>query len=210
MLVRGFAAESFGDGGSAFTKNCRPSSFRTLAICAFAPFAKKDAKKIAQKASVVLISPAVIAVRLVIPLARSTVTPVWPGSCLGEGDNNLGTYYTADSFQHWRFIVNVPSVLGPHPSGLPKGRSPGGGSSCYVLLGQGVGRLIAAPVNVSRKTRFWRNPIITRALVGRGCSIGHFLGQLCLWRQPLQGQAFPPLNRLAVWPAPVSACQHGL
>src|SRR5438552_10175533 len=75
MLVRGFAAESFGDGGSAFTKNCRPSSFRTLAICAFAPFAKNDAKKIAQEASVVLISPAVFAVRLII----STVTPVLPG-----------------------------------------------------------------------------------------------------------------------------------
>ena len=99
MLVRGFAAESFGDGGSALTKNCRPSSFRTLAICAFAPFAKNDANEIAQKASVVLISPAVIAVRLVIPVARSTVTPL-PGICLGEGDNNLGTYYTADSFQH--------------------------------------------------------------------------------------------------------------
>ena len=103
MLVRGFAAESFGDGGSAFTKNCRPSSFRTLAICAFAPFAKNDAKKIAQKASVVLISLAVFAVRLVIPLARSTVTPVVPGFCLGEGDNNLGTYYTADSFSPLTF-----------------------------------------------------------------------------------------------------------
>src|SRR5947207_13992739 len=75
MLVRGFAAESFGDGGSAFTKNCRPSSFRTLAICAFAPFAKNDAKKITQKASVVRISPAVFAVRLVIPLARVDCYP---------------------------------------------------------------------------------------------------------------------------------------
>src|SRR6266436_2163053 len=110
MLVRGFTAESFGDGGSAFTKNCRPSSFRTLAICAFAPLAKNDAKRIAQEASVVLISPAVFAVRLII----STVTPL-RGFCLGEGDNNLGTYYTADSFQHWRFTVNVPSVLGLPP-----------------------------------------------------------------------------------------------
>src|SRR5689334_2410566 len=67
MLVRGFAAVSFGDGGSAFTKNCRPSSFRTLAICAFVPFAKK--------AGVVLISPAVFAVRIII----STVSPVLPG-----------------------------------------------------------------------------------------------------------------------------------
>src|SRR5439155_8834904 len=89
MLVRGFAAESFGDGGSAFTKNCRPSSFRTLAICAFASFVKKAAKKIAQKASVVLISPAVFAVRLVIPLARSTVTPVLPGSALGKATTIL-------------------------------------------------------------------------------------------------------------------------
>src|SRR5437867_13083228 len=100
MLVRGFAAESFGDGGSAFTKNCRPASFRTLAIGAIAPFAKNDAKKIAQKASVVLISPAVIAVRLVIPLARSTVTPVLSRLCLGEGYNKVGTHYIVDSFQH--------------------------------------------------------------------------------------------------------------
>src|SRR5437660_6715849 len=112
MLVRSFAAESFGDGGSAFTKNCRPSSFRTLAICAFAPFAKNDAKKMAQKASVVRISPAVIAVRLVIPLARSTVTPVWPGSCLGEGDNNL-----AWNLLHSRqfFTIDVlPSMFLPY------------------------------------------------------------------------------------------------
>src|SRR5438105_8550081 len=102
MLVRGFVAESLGViGGSAFTKNCRPSSLTTLAIWALASFVKKAAKKIAQKASVVLISPAVVAVRLIIRLlARATVTPVLPGFCLGEGDNNLGTYYTADSFQY--------------------------------------------------------------------------------------------------------------
>src|SRR2546430_2705018 len=103
MLVRGFVAESFGVTGSAFTKNCRPSSLTTLAICALALCAKNDAEnnasKIVQRASVVRISPAVIAVRLIIPLARATVTPL-PGSCLGEGDNNLGTYYRADSFHH--------------------------------------------------------------------------------------------------------------
>src|SRR6266446_2000153 len=69
MLVRGLVAESLGEtGGSAFTKNCRPSSFRTLAICAFASFAKSEAKKIAQRASAVRISPAVFAVRLIIRL----------------------------------------------------------------------------------------------------------------------------------------------
>ncbi|SRR6266852_3134577 len=84
MLVRGLEAVSLGvTSGSAFTKKCRPSSSTILAIWQLAPFAKKDAKKIAQSASVVLISPAVIAVRFIIRL----FTPARPPSCLGEGDN---------------------------------------------------------------------------------------------------------------------------
>src|SRR5216684_1380977 len=67
MLLRGFAALSLAlTGGSAFTKNCRPSSLTTLAICAFAPRAKKDAQKIAQDTSVPRRSRAVIVVRLFI------------------------------------------------------------------------------------------------------------------------------------------------
>src|SRR5216110_1462318 len=79
MLVRGFVAESLGEtGGSAFTKNCRPSSLTTLAICAFASFVKNDARKIAQRASVVRISLAVIAIRLIIrPLPWATGTPIF-------------------------------------------------------------------------------------------------------------------------------------
>src|SRR6267378_7700578 len=69
MLVRGFVAVSFGEiGGSAFTKNCRPPSSTTLAIWPLAPFAKKDARKIAQDASVARWNHAVIAVRLIIRL----------------------------------------------------------------------------------------------------------------------------------------------
>src|SRR5258708_35263406 len=67
MLLRGFAALSLAlTGGSAFTKNCRPSSLTTLAICAFAPRAKKDAQKIAQDTSVPRRSRAVIVLRLFI------------------------------------------------------------------------------------------------------------------------------------------------
>ena len=125
MLVRGFAAESFGDGGSALTKNCRPSSFRTLAICAFAPFAKNDAKKMAQKASVVRISPAVIAVRLVIPLARSTVTPVWPGSCLGEGDKQSWNLLRSRQFSPLTFYRQCCfRTRAPTRTVYPKGGRP--------------------------------------------------------------------------------------
>jgi hypothetical protein len=52
--------------------------------------------------------------------------------------------------------------------------------------------------------------IITRARGGRGYSIGHFLGQLCLFRQPRPGRACRPRNRPPAWQVPVSACQHGL
>src|SRR6266478_3222052 len=97
MLVRGFEAVSLGVlSGSAFTKKRRPSSSMTLAIWPLAPFAKKDAKKIAQSASVDLKSPAVIAVRFIIrrlPRPRSSICPV-------EGHNDLATYYRINSFQH--------------------------------------------------------------------------------------------------------------
>src|SRR5467141_346308 len=67
MLARAFVALSLAlTGGSAFTKNCRPSSLTTLAICAFALFAKKHAQKIAQRTSVPRRSHAVIVVRLFI------------------------------------------------------------------------------------------------------------------------------------------------
>ena len=127
MLVRGFTAESFGDGGSAFTKNCRPSSFRTLAICAFAPFAKNDAKKIAQEASVVLISPAVFAVRLII----STVTPVLPGLPRGRRQQfwNLlhsRQFSTLAFYRQCSFRTSAPTR-----AVYPKGGRHGDGSCCY-------------------------------------------------------------------------------
>jgi hypothetical protein len=63
MLARGFEALRLTfKGGSAFTKNCRPSSLTTLVIWPLAP----GAKKFAQRTSVPEMSHVVIVVRLCI------------------------------------------------------------------------------------------------------------------------------------------------
>jgi len=72
--VRGFAAESLADnGGSAFTKNCRPASSEIFAIWPLASFAKNDAKKIAQNASVVRMTTVVMFVLFIIRATRKAV-----------------------------------------------------------------------------------------------------------------------------------------
>src|ERR1700674_5827616 len=74
MLVRGFEALSLAvNGGSAFTKNGRPSSSTTLAIWPLAP----RAKKVAQRTSVARRSPAVIAVRFFISLPWERQQQFW-------------------------------------------------------------------------------------------------------------------------------------
>ncbi len=103
MLVRGFVAVSLGVlSGSAFTKKRRPSSPITLAIWPLAPGAnndaKNDAQKIAHKTSVARRTLAVIAVCLII-------------NALGKANNDFGTGYNANSFQHYSNAVNVPLVL---------------------------------------------------------------------------------------------------
>src|ERR1700676_2880280 len=52
--------------------------------------------------------------------------------------------------------------------------------------------------------------IIAGLPAGQGHSARHFLAPMCLFRQPRPNPAFRPLNRPPAWPAPVSACQHGL
>ena len=52
--------------------------------------------------------------------------------------------------------------------------------------------------------------IIARLPAGQGHSARHFLGPMCLFRQPRPNLAFRPPNRLPASPVPVSACQHGL
>src|SRR5580704_8643602 len=52
--------------------------------------------------------------------------------------------------------------------------------------------------------------IIATVPEARGWYSGHFLRPLCLFRQPPPNPAVRLLNRPPAWPAPVSACQHGL
>src|SRR5260370_38343379 len=120
MLVRAFEAVSLPDtGGSPFTKKCRPASSTSLAIWPLAPCAKKAAKRVAQRTGVARWSPAVIAVRFIIRL----LPRLGRGRALGKASKNLGTGHRGYSFQHCPQAVNVPSVLGPPPNGLPLGRS---------------------------------------------------------------------------------------
>src|SRR5260370_2757429 len=96
MLGRGFVAvRLIFDGGSALTKKLRPSSSTTLAMCPL-PFcanngAKNDAEKIAQRTSVVRMSPVVIAVRFIIRL----LPRLGRVRAFRKANNNLGTYTTA-------------------------------------------------------------------------------------------------------------------
>src|SRR6267154_5880608 len=74
MFVRGFADESLADnGGSAFTQNCRSALSEIFAIWPFASFAKNDAKKIAENASVVRMIPAVMFRLFIIRATRKAV-----------------------------------------------------------------------------------------------------------------------------------------
>src|SRR5260370_30559744 len=52
--------------------------------------------------------------------------------------------------------------------------------------------------------------IIAGVPAGQGRSLGHFLGLMCLFRPPLPNLPFRPPHPPPAWPAPVSACQHGL
>ena len=65
---------------------------------------------------------------------------------------------------------------------------------------------LAAELRQSCATRW----IITTGRAGWERFARHFLGQLCLFRQPRPGRAGRRPSLLPVWPEPVSACQHGL
>src|SRR6266446_1674777 len=211
MVARGLAAPNFSVArGSALTKSCRPVGSETLAIWAPA----RGAKKLAQRTSVPRRSPAVIAVRF-------TIVP------RGKANTIFATRYRVYSFRHCPVGVNVSSVLGAPPNGLPLGEN----AWRVVVLRSRAGRKVGSVRAVlgtarlgrvrrcSRPDGFWRyrgparaarTLIITKARGGRGYSIGHFLGQLCLFRQPRPGPVCRPRSRPPAWPAPVSACQHGL
>src|SRR2546421_2968529 len=187
MLVRGFEAVSLGvTGGSALTKKRRPASSTTLAIWALA----LCAETVAQRTSVVRRSHAAFAVRF-------TIVP-W-----GKANNNLEptTERTVFNIAPTRSGSMSLRYQGPPPSVLHGDRlaMPHLANPClrarYCLLQDTV---LALP------------GIITKARGGRGCLTRHFLGQLCLFRQPRPNRAGHPRNPLFVWPAPVSAYQHGL
>src|SRR6266699_634788 len=196
MLVRGFEALSLAvNGGSAFTKNGRPASSTTLAIWPLAP----RAKTVAQRTSVARRSPAVIAVRFFIILP-------W------ERQQQFCSLLQSAQFSTWPRSGQCPfSTRAPPPSGLPRGKTtPGDSSLCEVVLAGMPNWLRPWNENVSPGHASGATGIIARVRSGRGHSPRPLLGQLCLFRQLRPGQVFPHRNPLAVWPVPVSACQHGL
>jgi hypothetical protein len=149
-------------------------------------------------------------------------------SCLGEGKQQYCNQIQSVQFSTLPGRGQCPSrTTGPCQTVYPGGDRLASGSSYKASLAGRLARLEphwtrprqGRAHECSRPDGFWRYrgparaariPIITRAPGGRGYSIGHFLGQLCLFRQPRPGPAFRPQNPPPAWPAPVSACQHGL
>ena len=139
-------------------------------------------KRVEQRTSVPRRSPAAVAVRFaMVPLRKN---------------NNLEPDTT--SFRHACRQVNVSSVLGTPAKRSTRRRTAGERFTAEQLLA------------LLRPRTAARSPIIAKARGGRGYSIGHFLGKQRLCRQPRPGPAGHPRSRPPAWPAPVSACQHGL
>src|SRR5260370_1209031 len=179
MLVRGFEAVSLGvTSGSEFTKKRRPSSSRTLAMCPLTLCAnngeKNDAEKIAQRASVARKSHPQFVARLSIhhaPAVRHT--------------RHSSSRPTATIIRERLVAVNATSVLCALDLPLRHGVEPLGVTSARPRLGQPKNNpvCLAPGLHPSHSSK----TIITTPPAGRGCLIGHFLGQLCLCRQPRPG-----------------------
>src|SRR5215469_8423029 len=69
---------------------------------------------------------------------------------------------------------------------------------------------VLLPTRLARPRLLTLSEIITRVRVTRGRSARHFLGLMCLFRQPPPNRAGRHRNHLLAWLRPVSACQHEL
>jgi len=185
MVLRDLAAASFNlteAGGSALTNNCRPLVSTVLAIWALA----KGAKEAAHKPNAPKYIQAFIAARLlIVPLGML---------CNGIA---IVVFGAAPPFR----TTYLPKTVS-RPTRLAKYEA----------------------VSFEGDNEAWQQPrkrlpldtllalvdIIATVPGARGWYLGHFLGLMCLFRQPPLNPVFRPPNRLRALQGPVSACQHGL